>query len=67
MKRTLIPTHIQETLLEVPESGMGYHKVDIILTDGTILREQIIVNGTHWFQEDKFNFQTQDIESIKTS
>lgn len=67
MKRTLIPTHTQEALLEVPESGMGYHKVDIILKDGTILKEQIIVNGTHWFQENKFNFKTQDIENIQST
>lgn len=68
MKRTLIPVFLQEALLEVPESGMGYHKVDLVLVDGTILKEQIIVNETHWLQETTHDFKTQDIsnETIKS-
>jgi len=34
-----------EYLQEIPETGMGYHKVDVFLKDDNIIRGAIVHNG----------------------
>lgn len=31
-------------LMNTPESGMGFHRVDIYLNNGTVLRNKIVLN-----------------------
>ncbi|MCC6700657.1 MAG: hypothetical protein IT221_03990 [Fluviicola sp.] len=34
-------------LIEQPETGMGYHLVEIELKDGTVLKDRIILNSEY--------------------
>lgn len=43
LKLTL-PKFAVEQLINTPETGMGYHIVDIHLKDGRILKDQIVLN-----------------------
>ena len=57
-----IPTSFQKELLNVPESGMGFHKVNIILKNKKVLESRIILN-CQYLQLDKN--ETFDIQSIE--
>lgn len=46
MKIKLKP-EIIAILEKLPETGMGYQKVDIILKDGSILKDRIVLNSTY--------------------
>lgn len=41
----LSPEFIDQ-LATLPESGMGYHRVDVTLADGTELVDITVINGT---------------------
>ncbi len=46
-----------EKLITLPESGMGYHVVDVILKNGTVVRGMMVLNcqdimGAVYFSED---------------
>lgn len=45
MKKKL-STEWTKRLLAMPESGMGYQRVDIVFTDGTTLSGAIVVNAS---------------------
>ena len=45
MKKKL-PTEWTKRLLAMPESGMGYQRVDIVFTDGSTLSGAIVVNAS---------------------
>ncbi len=45
MKLTLSDTWTKR-LLDMPESGMGYQRVDIVFTDGVTLKGAIVVNAS---------------------
>jgi hypothetical protein len=44
-----------ERLVNLPETGMGYQKVDIILIDGRTLKGLTILNAEDCLSEDPFN------------
>lgn len=50
-----IPTQFQKQLENIPESGMGYHKVNIEYDDKQYT-EQVIVNGEFWHNHDIENY-----------
>lgn len=56
-----------ETLINLPETGMGYQLVDIKLNDGTILRRRVVVNSSYLMLEEGEYFKVSDIEDIKLS
>lgn len=35
---------MKEKLINLPETGMGYHKVDIKLSDGRVIKGLIVLN-----------------------
>ncbi len=41
-----LPNSLINKLLKLPESGMGYHKVNLILKDKTILKDIIVLNSS---------------------
>ena len=45
MKLTLSESWTKR-LLDMPESGMGYQRVDVVFTDGTVLQGAIVVNAS---------------------
>ncbi len=51
-----------EELLKLPESGMGYHRVDVTLKNGIILKDKIVMNSSI-LAVDK-HIQSEDIVNI---
>jgi hypothetical protein len=40
-----LPKVLVEKLIELPESGMGYQRVALTLSDGRVLRNRIVLNA----------------------
>ena len=43
-----------ERLLDLPESGMGYQRVDVSFVDGRTLSDVVVFNGSELELPDKF-------------
>lgn len=41
-----LPEHIVKLLLELPESGMGYQIVDLIFSNGEVIKHITILNSS---------------------
>ena len=55
---------IKSQLVELPESGMGYHLVDIILKNGRVLKNRIILNSSKLVINPDEDIKTEDIDEI---
>lgn len=49
-------------LLKMPESGMGYQKVDLTLKNGRVLKNLIVLNAEDCQSDEKFS--VEDISDI---
>jgi hypothetical protein len=56
--------HIKSQLDGLPESGMGYHQVDIILKNGRVLKNRIILNSSKLIVNPDEDIKTEDIDEI---
>ena len=65
MDTILIPIHCQKYLENIPESGMGYHKVDLYLTNGSILYDRIILNTKELVKLNYEELEANDIFYVK--
>lgn len=54
-------------LINTPETGMGYHVVDIILITGEVIREKTILNSSFMQLNDDEDFDNNTIASMKLS
>lgn len=52
-------------LSKMPENGMGYQLVDIILKDGKELKKRIVFNSTYLQLIDNEKIMKSDIKTIK--
>ena len=52
-----------QRLVQLPETGMGYQKVDLIFKDGRILSDLMVLNAEDCQTEEEFN--VGDIVDIK--
>ena len=43
--RRLLPKELVDRLLRMPESGMGYQRVDISFTDGSVAHDCVVFNA----------------------
>lgn len=50
--KIFLDDHWSRHLIELPETGMGYHLVDVELKDGAILKKKAIINSS-FIQLDK--------------
>ncbi len=64
MKIKLLKNQI-DLLVNLPETGMGYHIVDIKLKDGRIFKEKVVFNSTYLQIDDKGKIDPNEIEAIK--
>jgi hypothetical protein len=64
MKIKLLQKQI-DLLVNLPEAGMGYHIVDIKLTDGRIFNGKVVLNSTYLQIEDEEKIDPNEIEAIK--
>jgi hypothetical protein len=56
-----------EYLVELPENGMGYQLVDLLLTDGKLLRNRIVLNSTFLKLDKEEQLTNREIEKINLS
>ena len=52
-------------LVNLPENGMGYQIVKVILKSGKILRQQKVLNSEYLMLEENENITIKDIEKIE--
>jgi hypothetical protein len=52
-------------ILNLPEKGMGYHLVNVILKNGQTLRKHKILNSSLLVLEENENINVDDIEKIQ--
>ena len=65
MKIELTKELIDE-LMNLPEQGMGYQLVDVILKNKIILKNRKVINSTYLLLlEDENDFDVSEIEDIK--
>lgn len=60
----LIPEEITNQLLKLPETGMGYHVVDLILKNGRVLTDRKILNGKFLILHPDEIINTDEIDDI---
>lgn len=65
MKKVLLPYRFTAYLSDKPEQGMGYQDVDVELSNGTVLKNRIVLNSTYLEQKDDEDFSISDIVKIK--
>lgn len=57
-KEIILSQELTEKLLKVPETGMGYQVTDLILNNGEILYNVVVLNG-------KIAVVTKDVNSYE--
>jgi len=63
--RVTLPDKFIAQLVQMPETGMGYQIVDIVLTNGKVLKNIIIFNSSILEIEKEETFNIEDIVIIK--
>lgn len=64
--RTLkLPDNFTNILVNLPESGMGYQIVKVILRSGKVLHQQKVLNSELLMLEENELFRARDIADIE--
>ena len=63
--RVTLPDKFIAQLVQMPETGMGYQIVDIVLTNGKVLKNMIIFNSSILEIEKHESLNIEDIAIIK--
>jgi hypothetical protein len=64
--RTLkLPDSLVNILINLPESGMGYQIVKVILKSGKILRQHKVLNSSLLMLDENETITEKDIEKIE--
>lgn len=63
-KTIKLPETFVNKLVNLPESGMGYQLVKIILRSGKVLHRQKVINSEYLLLEGNQNFLVNDIKNI---
>jgi hypothetical protein len=59
-----LPENIQDILKKRPESGMGYHIVDVKLKSGDILKDRTVLNSSILVLNNDESLDVNQIESV---
>ena len=65
MRTLRLPETIVDKLINLPETGMGYHIVKVILRSGEILRQHKVLNSSLLILEDNEQFTEKEIEKVE--
>jgi len=65
MKKLKLPEHIITKLVDLPETGMGYHNVNLTLKNGVTLTERQVMNSEFVLLHDTENYNTDDFEGVE--
>ncbi|MEK7719586.1 MAG: hypothetical protein AAB347_08260 [Bacteroidota bacterium] len=64
--RTLkLPDNFMDILVDLPETGMGYQIVKVILRSGKILHQHKVLNSEFLMLEENENIAVKDIDKIE--
>ena len=64
--RTLkLPDNFIDILVDLPETGMGYQIVKVILRSGEILHQHKVLNSEFLMLEENENIAVKDIDKIE--
>ena len=59
-----LPEDIKIQLIDLPENGMGFQVIDIILKNGRVLKDRIVINSQRLIVTPEDDFDITDIEEI---
>ncbi len=65
MRTLKLPDTIVNKLISLPESGMGYHIVKVILKSGKILHQHKVLNSSLLILEENDQFDEKEIKQIE--
>lgn len=65
MKTVILNDFWSQRLAQLPESGMGYQKVDIVMKDHRVIENVIVLNAEECQTFEDFNLS--DIADVKLS
>ncbi len=63
-QKILLTDKFIKQLINTPETGMGYHKVDIYLKNGDVLKNKIVLNCSILTLENTIILNNDEIEQI---
>lgn len=63
-KKILLSDKLTKQLINTPETGMGYHTVDLLLKNGKILKNKTVLNCSILTLETKVILHVEEIEKI---
>lgn len=63
-KKILLPIKFQDYLKTMPENGMGYQVVDVILKDGNVIEGAIVLNCDTLVVDSIYDINIKDISKI---
>ena len=63
-QKIMLPEKLTQKLINTPESGMGYHKVDVFLKNGIIIKNQIVLNCSILTIDKSIIISIDEIENI---
>jgi hypothetical protein len=63
-QKILLSDKLTKQLINTPETGMGYHKVDIYLKNGEVLKNKIVLNCSILTLENAIMLNIEEIEQI---
>ena len=66
-KQLMLKQELIDYLLKMPEKGMGFHKVDITLKNGALLKDRIVFNSSYLQLNESEDVNNEDFVSIKIS
>ena len=64
-QKIILPDRFVNNLVNLPENGMGYQIVKVILKSGKVLRQHKVINSSLLMLEENENITEKDIEKIE--
>lgn len=66
-EQIILPEEIQLQLKSIPETGLGYHIVDIIMNNGSTLKNRTVINSSILLLHPDESIDVGEIETVATS
>lgn len=63
-QKIFLSDELTKQLINSPETGMGYHRVDLYLKNGEILKNKIVLNCSILTLEKSININVENIEKL---
>jgi len=63
-QKILLSDKLTKQLINTPETGMGYHRVDLYLKNGEVLKNKIVLNCSILTLEKSININVENIEKL---